>query len=267
MTSTWRKLMPIVLFFCSPVWAQSGSTSTLDSDSKPQVSDSPQNAPDSSQKTRADQTPATLPPDSTKLEAIKTIKAVYPEEARADQRQGQVWVKILVSETGDVESVDVISGDPVLGKSAVDAAKKWKFKPFVRNGKPVEVSTKLDFNFSFSENTRDEKAAPAAASAAVKGDAPQRVRISQGVSAGLLVHKVQPVYPREARQDRIQGTVVLRAVINKEGRIQDLQLISGPKELAPAAIGAVQQWRYRPYLLMGNPVEVDTEILVNFQLW
>jgi protein TonB len=77
---------------------------------------------------------------------------------------------------------------------------------------------------------------------------------------------VQPVYPPEARQDRIQGTVILHAIISKEGRIADLRLISGPKELAPAAIGAVQQWRYRPYLLMGSPVEVDTEIQVNFRL-
>ena len=60
--------------------------------------------------------------------------------------------------------------------------------------------------------------------------------------------------------------MLLRAKISKEGRIADLQLISGPKELAQADIGAVEQWRYRPYLLMGNPVEVDTEILVNFTL-
>ncbi|MGA8761498.1 MAG: energy transducer TonB, partial [Candidatus Sulfotelmatobacter sp.] len=95
---------------------------------------------------------------------------------------------------------------------------------------------------------------------------PQRVRVSQGVSAGLLLHRVQPVYPPEARRAGIQGQVLLRAKISREGRIIDLELISGPKELAQAAIGAVEQWRYRPYLLMGNPVEVDTEILVNFTL-
>lgn len=83
---------------------------------------------------------------------------------------------------------------------------------------------------------------------------------------GLLEYRVQPVYPPEARREGIQGTVVLRAVISKEGLIEGLQLISGPNELAPAAIDAVKQWRYRPYLLMGNPVKVDTEIQVNFQL-
>ncbi|MGC2171002.1 MAG: TonB family protein [Candidatus Sulfotelmatobacter sp.] len=95
---------------------------------------------------------------------------------------------------------------------------------------------------------------------------PQRIRVSQGVSQGLLIRRVQPVYPPLARQARIQGTVVLRAVIAKDGSIEDLTLVSGHPMLAPAAIDAVKQWRYKPYLLNGEPVEVDTEVLVNFTL-
>ncbi len=95
---------------------------------------------------------------------------------------------------------------------------------------------------------------------------PQRVRVSQGVSAGLLVRRVNPVYPPLARQARISGQVVLRAVISKDGSIENLTLVSGHPMLAPAAIDAVKQWKYRPYLLNGEPVEVDTEVLVNFTL-
>src|SRR5271166_4790411 len=95
---------------------------------------------------------------------------------------------------------------------------------------------------------------------------PQRVRVSQGVSQGLLVRRVQPNYPPLARQARIQGTVVLHAVISKDGSIEGLTLISGHPMLAPAAIDAVKQWKYKPYLLNGEPVEVDTEVLVNFTL-
>jgi TonB family protein len=199
-------------------------------------------------------------------------------------------VKILVSETGDVESAEAVSGDPILAKSAVDAGKKWKFKPFIKNGKPVKASTNLPFDFAFSERSKimekgvsadrsttsdvkglrtpsSDSSNPAAGSAVASDDAtPKRVRVASGVSQGLLIRQIAPVYPHEARQDRIPGTVILHAVISKEGRITDLRLISGPKELAPAAIGAVQQWRYRPYQLMANPVEVDTEIQVNFQL-
>ena len=96
--------------------------------------------------------------------------------------------------------------------------------------------------------------------------APQRVRVSQGVSQGLLIRKVQPTYPPLARQARIQGTVVLQAEISKEGAIQNLQLISGHPMLAPAAIEAVKQWRYKPYFLNGEPVAVETQITVNFTL-
>lgn len=95
---------------------------------------------------------------------------------------------------------------------------------------------------------------------------PQRVRVSQGVSNGLLIKKVQPSYPPLARQARIQGQVVLHAEISKEGTIQNLQLISGHAMLAPAAIEAVKQWRYKPYLLNGEPVAVETEVIVNFSL-
>jgi protein TonB len=95
---------------------------------------------------------------------------------------------------------------------------------------------------------------------------PQRIRVSSGVVSGLLVRKVPPVYPPLARQARIQGTVLLQAQISKEGNITNLQLISGHPMLAPAAIEAVKQWKYRPYLLNGEPVEVETQIQVNFTL-
>ena len=95
---------------------------------------------------------------------------------------------------------------------------------------------------------------------------PQRVRVSSGVVSGLLVRKVNPVYPPLARQARIQGVVILQAQISKDGNIENLQLISGHPMLAPAAIDAVRQWKYRPYLLNGEPVEVETQVQVNFTL-
>ena len=95
---------------------------------------------------------------------------------------------------------------------------------------------------------------------------PQRVRVSQGVSQGLLIRQVKPVYPPLAREARIQGTVVLQAVISKDGTIENLHLVSGHPMLAPAAIEAVKQWKYKPYFLNGEPVEVETTINVNFTL-
>jgi protein TonB len=99
-----------------------------------------------------------------------------------------------------------------------------------------------------------------------KAATPTRVRVSQGVTQGLLIRKVQPTYPPLARQARIQGQVLLQAEISKDGTIQNLRLISGHPMLTSAAIEAVKQWRYKPYILNGEPVEVETQITVNFTL-
>ena len=95
---------------------------------------------------------------------------------------------------------------------------------------------------------------------------PERVRISQGVTRGQIIAKVEPPYPVIARAARVQGDVVLRAIISKTGVIANLELLSGHPMLVPAALDAVKQWRYRPFLLNGEPVEVETTITVTFSL-
>jgi len=94
----------------------------------------------------------------------------------------------------------------------------------------------------------------------------QRVRVSQGVSAGLLISKVPPIYPPEARSARIQGSVVVKALINQTGDVVSVDLISGHPMLAQAALDAVKQWKYRPYLLNGSAVAMETQVTVNFTL-
>jgi len=101
---------------------------------------------------------------------------------------------------------------------------------------------------------------------AVPRVAVQRIRVSQGVTQGMVLHKVQPVYPPLARLARVQGSVVLAAVIGKDGTIQNLHVVSGHPLLTQAALDAVKQWRYRPYILNNEPVEVDTQVTVNFTL-
>jgi len=91
------------------------------------------------------------------------------------------------------------------------------------------------------------------------------LRIST-LSEGNLIRKVQPAYPALARSARIQGAVVLQAVISKQGSIENLKVLTGQPMLVPAAIEAVSQWRYRPYILNHEPVEVETQITVNFSL-
>jgi TonB family protein len=96
--------------------------------------------------------------------------------------------------------------------------------------------------------------------------APQTVKISQGLSQGLLVKKVPPVYPQQALQMKIQGSVEIAATISKNGDITNVKLLSGDTILGRAAMDAVKQWKYKPYYLDNQPVDIQTQITVNFKL-
>jgi TonB family protein len=103
---------------------------------------------------------------------------------------------------------------------------------------------------------------PPVASAAGKPIGP--VRVSSGVMAGLAISQPQPIYPADAKAARVQGVVVLHAIIAKDGTIANLQVISGPPPLLVSSIDAVRQWKYKPYLLNGEPTEVETTININY---
>jgi TonB family protein len=93
---------------------------------------------------------------------------------------------------------------------------------------------------------------------------PNRVRVSSRVSDALLIKKVEPQYPQNARQKHIEGVVVLTAVIDTRGDVQDVTVVSGDSLLASAATDAVKQWKYKPYLLNGDPTNIETQVSVSF---
>ncbi|MBV9183036.1 MAG: energy transducer TonB [Acidobacteria bacterium] len=115
-----------------------------------------------------------------------------------------------------------------------------------------------------SELMRGSGTAPVLAS--MPTPAPKRTRVPARIAEANLIYDVAPKYPPEAGRARIEGTVVLMAVIGKDGTVRDVQVESGLPVLAQAAIDAVKQWRYRPYLLNGEPVEIDSQITINFNL-
>ena len=100
----------------------------------------------------------------------------------------------------------------------------------------------------------------------VKVEPPTIVNVSAGVAVGLLIQKTTPVYPQIAKTARVSGTVVMQAVISKSGTIEDLHVISGPEMLRQAALQAVRNWRYRPYMLNNQPIAVETTVNVVFSL-
>ena len=92
------------------------------------------------------------------------------------------------------------------------------------------------------------------------------IRISGGVMAGQVLTRINPVYPPKAKEKRIEGSVVLAARIGRDGRVADLQVVSGVPMLSAAAMDAVRQWTYKVYRLNGAPVEVNTTVTLNFHL-
>jgi protein TonB len=104
----------------------------------------------------------------------------------------------------------------------------------------------------------------------VGGKAPapvlQNLNVSQGVSRGLLVKEVPPAYPQTALHMRVEGAVELMATINKNGDISAVKVLSGDPQLSQAAAEAVRKWKYKPYLLNGEPVEIQTQVTVKFKL-
>jgi periplasmic protein TonB len=93
-----------------------------------------------------------------------------------------------------------------------------------------------------------------------------RIRVGGNVQAAKMLRQIQPMYPQIAKTAHVQGTVILHAIISKDGSVQELQYVSGPPLLMKSAMDAVRQWRYQPTLLNGEPVEVDTTISVIFTL-
>jgi TonB family protein len=197
------------------------------------------------------------------LDPIANPPAIYPPQAQERKIQGKVTAKFLVSESGDVEYVEVPKDQPVLDLAVQDAIVKWRFKPVLKDGKAAAVVCSATFNFVLGEGQDAKVVGQVIGTASVF---PARVQLAKGVAKNSIVHRVQPEYPQSARAMRVEGSVVLQARIDKQGNIADLQPFSGPKQLVQAAMDAVKQWRYKPFSLLGQPVEVETQIQVDFSL-
>jgi TonB family protein len=220
---------------------------------------------------------------------IQKVDPDFPPFALQNRIQGEVMLNVSIDQNGDVSDVKLISGHPTFSPPAIEAVRQWRYTPYLLNGSPVNVQTLVRLKFIIPPDNASQGSVidtpivsirnPPIANPmpeAVNGEiapapqptvgVPKRVRVSSGVAQGLLESKVNPEYPPEAREARIQGVVVMQVQIDEEGNVAQIQLISGHPMLAPAAIEAVKQWKYHPYLLNGNPIAVETQVVVNFTL-
>jgi TonB family protein len=197
---------------------------------------------------------------------IRKVAPEYPEEVRAKQIQGQVIVSIAVDKKGDVTEAKVVDGNPLLGAAAVKAIEQWKFRPYLLNGEAVDVSSSITVNFRLKPPVPAESSVPLESSVPPGADQGPRRNVRSGVMEGNLIRRVDPSYPLEAKVRHIQGDVILSAVITKDGNIAELRVVKGDPILAKATLQAVKQWKYRPYTLEGEPVEVITTVTVRFHM-
>ncbi|MGD0667367.1 MAG: M56 family metallopeptidase [Bryobacteraceae bacterium] len=190
--------------------------------------------------------------DAQAINLISKVDPVYPPLAKQAKIQGTVELSAVIGKDGRVQNLKVVSGHPLLVQAALDAVKNWVYRPTLVNGEPVEVKTSIQINFTLASSENIEPA--------------NRLEVSGNAQAAKLITQVAPEYPAAAKQAGIQGTVVLEAIVGKDGTVQDVKALSGPPLLAQAALDAVKNWVYQPTLLNGEPVEVKTTIQVNFTL-
>lgn len=202
---------------------------------------------------------AYTPPE---LRVLKNVPAIYPPEALAKGIHGQVLLRILVTESGDVDGVEVVSGEEALRKAAVDAVKQWKFEPFAENGKPIPVRTTIPINF----NLPIDNGGVGSSHVFTSASGVKTLQVAAGAIRGHLIHREEPMYPPLAKAAHRQGMVTLHALIGKDGLIKNLDYLSGPKVFVPESMAAVKHWRYKPFLVDNEPVEIDTTIEIWFAL-
>ena len=191
---------------------------------------------------------------------IPTFRAEpeYSEEARRAKWQGAVLLQVTIDENGVPQNIQVVRPLGLgLDEKAIEAVQKWRFKPGTKDGQPVPVLANIEVNFRLLQSPELGPGAP---------PVPGTVAVGVAVMEGRLIQRVPPEYPPTARIARIQGTVQVNLLVGTDGKVQKVQAISGPAMLTQAAMEAVRQWVYQPFLLNGQPVTVQTTANVNFTL-
>lgn len=214
----------------------------------------------------AAQAPIQVPPNSVPTFLVRKVAPVYPPLARQARIQGTVVLRIVIDKEGAVRDPQIVSGHPMLSPAAIEAVKQWRYGRNISDDKPVEVETVVRVSFKMADGPEIDAPRRLQQDSARTEGIPQLVRVAAGIMQGLLAHKVDPEYPAEAKEKHIEGTVLLNVDIDNEGNVGRVELVSGHPMLAPAAMDAILEWKYRPFVLNGAPTAVETTVQVKFAL-
>ena len=198
------------------------------------------------------------------VEGMILLKAmpVYPAEAKAAGVQGAVVLHAIISKTGTVESVEVVSGPEELRDSARDAVRQWTYKPYLLNGEPVEVETSITVNYTLADSVVVGQS-PAA------GKAVDGVRqVGGNVTAPIPIYQPEPEFSAEAKKSKFMGVVTVSIIVDKKGRPQNVHVTKGVGHgLDEKAVEAVKKYRFIPAKENGKPVAVGMNVEVNFEIF
>ena len=192
----------------------------------------------------------------------------YPNDAGEHHIQGDITVDVVVDKDGNVESATWVNDGTsiALRDATLEAVRQWKYRPTLVNGEPVAVASWLVIRFRLLKApvvkvlTRAASSSPA--KKARKITLPLGLRWAPSFAERNLIQRVEPVYPADIHVD---GNVVLEILIDREGNVTEAVVVSGHPLLIGAALDAVKQWKYRPYVFKGEPVMMETAVTVNFQ--
>ncbi len=205
---------------------------------------------------------------------------LIPEEVQAPtSAKGITGIRFKILSSGEISGIllETRSGETDLDKAAWSAiVSEGKFQPLPREFHGPNIELRCGFYYNIEPPQAAVAPVPGQVRTVAVAYSPQAaaptavqqgpVRISGDVIKSMCVSCPSPAYPRDAKQAHVQGEVLMHAILSKDGSVKDLQMISGPEELRDAAMDAVRTWTYKPYLLGGKPVEVNTTVTVTFTM-
>ncbi|SRR5712692_677389 len=203
---------------------------------------------------------ATPPSEMSELRAREAEQIAVAPEGKAPSPKPSAAIAVAAPATKEIPTTK--NQEPIVVKNEVSK----KANAMTAGEEPAQPPAPAVLGMGSSADEKALSGIMSTTSVNVPKPVPQAIRVSQGISQGMLLKRVQPVYPQQARQMRLQGPVQLEASIGKDGSITKVKQISGDAVLGRAALDAVKQWKYKPYYLNGEPVGIQTQITVNFKL-
>jgi len=218
---------------------------------------------------------------------VRNVAPTYPADALAARVAGVVIIEAVIGEDGKVRDARVLRSIPMLDQAALDAVRQWEFTPTLLNGVPVPVVMTVTTNFVPKEGSGVAGGVGVGVAGGVAGAAgydappppppppagegkglvdPSAVRVGGGIKPPQKLVHINPEYPPDAKEAKVQGVVILDALIGTDGKVEQTKVLRSIPMLDQAAIDAVRHWEFTPTLVNGEPKKVIMTVTVNFTL-